>query len=198
MIEQAEAEPALEAIRRLPDIKTVIILSCPLCGSVVYVSLHDDSPGGADLSDEWDALWSLNSLDDATVEHILQDTLRVSMPAGTTIPVIRVVPNNAISDDEYVDPLFRCHNADTEADSENSVPAELAAIKEAWKEVLALPGGVADDDDFYDLGGDSLLAVRVAAKISKELSARVPLGLLYKHTVASDLARALRRIGPPG
>ncbi|MFI2608324.1 non-ribosomal peptide synthase/polyketide synthase [Kitasatospora sp. NPDC018619] len=74
-------------------------------------------------------------------------------------------------------------------------PAERL-VAEAWTEVLDT-GEVGAEDDFFALGGDSILAVRVTARLraafgSAELSPR----LLFTHPVLADLARALGECGP--
>ncbi|MFE4519447.1 amino acid adenylation domain-containing protein, partial [Kitasatospora sp. NPDC056783] len=68
-------------------------------------------------------------------------------------------------------------------------------VAEAWTEVLDA-GEIGAEDDFFALGGDSILAVRVTARLraafgSADLSPR----LLFTHPVLADLAEAL---GTPG
>ncbi|RGD62650.1 amino acid adenylation domain-containing protein [Kitasatospora xanthocidica] len=69
-------------------------------------------------------------------------------------------------------------------------PAERL-VAEAWAEVLDT-GAVGAEDDFFALGGDSILAVRVTARLraafgAADLSPRV----LFTHPVLADLAEAL-------
>ncbi|WP_316528802.1 non-ribosomal peptide synthase/polyketide synthase [Kitasatospora brasiliensis] len=68
-------------------------------------------------------------------------------------------------------------------------------VAEAWTEVLDA-GEIGAEDDFFALGGDSILAVRVTARLraafdAADLSPR----LLFTHPVLADLAEAL---GEPG
>src|SRR5262249_29708681 len=51
------------------------------------------------------------------------------------------------------------------------------------------------DDRFFDLGGDSLLAVRLFAAIEKELGRRVPLAALLAAPTVAALADVLRGEG---
>ncbi|MFF4383569.1 non-ribosomal peptide synthase/polyketide synthase [Kitasatospora sp. NPDC001547] len=74
-------------------------------------------------------------------------------------------------------------------------PAERL-VAEAWTEVLDTDG-IGAEDDFFALGGDSILAVRVTARLraafgSADLSPR----LLFTHPVLADLAEALGAPGP--
>ncbi|MFE4536894.1 type I polyketide synthase [Streptomyces scopuliridis] len=62
-------------------------------------------------------------------------------------------------------------------------PAESVAAR--WTELLGSTG-LSDDSDFFDLGGDSLLVVRLARRIGEDLGVRVPVRALM---TASTLAR---------
>jgi acyl carrier protein len=64
------------------------------------------------------------------------------------------------------------------------VEEELAAI---WADVLdrSAPGV---DDDFFVLGGHSLLIMRVANRIRDRFDIDVPLSVLFEHTTIADLA----------
>jgi amino acid adenylation domain-containing protein len=68
-----------------------------------------------------------------------------------------------------------------------------AAVAGIWADVLGL-GEVGRCDDFFQLGGDSLLAVRVLSRISSDLHADLPLYELFEsptvEAVAAKLARA--------
>jgi thioesterase domain-containing protein/acyl carrier protein len=69
----------------------------------------------------------------------------------------------------------------------NPLEAQLAAL---WEEVLGVsPVGVTDD--FFDLGGHSLSAVRLAAKARKELGRKIPLSMLLQERTVGRLATAL-------
>ncbi|MEX3526046.1 MAG: amino acid adenylation domain-containing protein [Burkholderia sp.] len=72
-----------------------------------------------------------------------------------------------------------------------------ALVCEIWAEVLALPR-VGIDDDFFVLGGHSLAAVRVAARLGERLGRQVELALLFAHPRAADLAARLDREGGAG
>ncbi|MGN4024326.1 amino acid adenylation domain-containing protein, partial [Burkholderia gladioli] len=72
-----------------------------------------------------------------------------------------------------------------------------ALVCETWAEVLALPR-VGIDDDFFGLGGHSLAAVRVAARLGERLGRQVELALLFAHPRAADLAARLDREGGAG
>jgi aryl carrier-like protein len=68
----------------------------------------------------------------------------------------------------------------------SEVEATLAA---AWAEVLEVEG-VGVDDDFFDLGGDSILSLRLAARIRAAGLAVTPRHL-YEHSTIARLAAEL-------
>ncbi|WP_083893226.1 non-ribosomal peptide synthetase [Nocardia veterana] len=73
-------------------------------------------------------------------------------------------------------------------------PAE-ALVAAVFAEVLGVER-VGRDDDFFDLGGNSLLATRVLARIGAALDTQLPVRVLFEaSTVAELTARAQRRAG---
>ena len=60
-----------------------------------------------------------------------------------------------------------------------------------WEGVLGVhPVGIGDN--FFDLGGNSLLGIRLFARIEKELGKRFPVALLFQSPIIERLAQALR------
>ena len=73
----------------------------------------------------------------------------------------------------------------------NAAPIEqkLAAL---WREVLEVES-VGPADSFLDLGGDSIEAVRLAARISEETGIEVPVFVLFEHPTVTGIAAWLSR-----
>ncbi|MFD3745032.1 non-ribosomal peptide synthase/polyketide synthase [Nocardia sp. NPDC058633] len=72
--------------------------------------------------------------------------------------------------------------------------APVSAVQRAVAEVFGAVLGrepIGLDDDFFDLGGNSLIATRVAARLGAALSTRVPVRTLFEATTVVDLAAAL-------
>ncbi|MVO85503.1 amino acid adenylation domain-containing protein, partial [Streptomyces sp. p1417] len=69
--------------------------------------------------------------------------------------------------------------------------AELAAL---FAEVLGVPE-VGVDDDFFDLGGQSLLAMRLTGRIRTALGAEVPIRAVFDHPTVARLAAHVRTGG---
>ncbi|NTX08406.1 MupA/Atu3671 family FMN-dependent luciferase-like monooxygenase [Myxococcus sp. CA040A] len=70
-------------------------------------------------------------------------------------------------------------------------------ISEIWKEVLKVEQ-VGVNDNFFDLGGHSLLMVQVHARLKAALGGELPLLKLLEHPTVSALARFLRQGTPAG
>ncbi|KFI29569.1 enterobactin synthase [Haematobacter massiliensis] len=65
-----------------------------------------------------------------------------------------------------------------------------------FAEVLHLHGPLPAEADFFALGGDSLLAVRLALRIEEETGRDCGLGTVFEHPVLSSLAAALDAARP--
>ncbi|MFI1916361.1 amino acid adenylation domain-containing protein [Nocardia sp. NPDC020380] len=85
---------------------------------------------------------------------------------------VRALPEPEVAQVEYVDPV--------------GVEVLIAAT---YSELLGQRVGARDD--FFALGGDSLIAARAAARLSAELSVSVPVRVLFEAPVVADLARRL-------
>jgi acyl carrier protein len=72
---------------------------------------------------------------------------------------------------------------------ENKIERIVAGI---WQEQLNLEQ-VGAHDNFFDLGGNSLLMVRVNGKLRQALGREIPLVELFEHPTVSSLASHLNR-----
>jgi phthiocerol/phenolphthiocerol synthesis type-I polyketide synthase E len=76
--------------------------------------------------------------------------------------------------------------------TEDDITRRLAAI---WQDLLGVKS-IGIDENYFDLGGDSPLAVQLFAQIDKEFSVRLPLATLFEAPTIEELARILRRQAP--
>jgi thioesterase domain-containing protein/acyl carrier protein len=65
---------------------------------------------------------------------------------------------------------------------------QLACI---WEEILGVPS-IGFDENYFDLGGDSSLAVQLFAQIEKVFRVKLPLATLFEAPTIEELARILR------
>ena len=70
----------------------------------------------------------------------------------------------------------------------NSTEKKLVEI---WSKVLWLEQKIGIHDNFFDLGGHSLLSVRLIAEIEKEFNQKVPLTALFKLGTITELANII-------
>ncbi len=61
------------------------------------------------------------------------------------------------------------------------------SISLIWQEVLGI-GAVGRNDRFFDLGGTSLLMIRVHRKLEEVLARRIPITMLFQHPTVAALA----------
>lgn len=79
------------------------------------------------------------------------------------------------------------HRSTPSESSQNDIESSLVQI---WQKALNLPE-VGLDDNFFDLGGDSLLLVAVHSDLQKTLRANIPVTDLFEFTTIRKLARHL-------
>ncbi len=71
-----------------------------------------------------------------------------------------------------------------------AVDATEGELVPIWQELLGLDS-VSVDQNFFDLGGDSSLAVRMFAKIEEIFKVKLPLATLYETPTIEELARVI-------
>ncbi|MGY0503502.1 amino acid adenylation domain-containing protein [Nocardia sp. FBN12] len=78
------------------------------------------------------------------------------------------------------------------------VTATERAVADTFAELLGVPT-VGLDDNFFALGGNSLIATRIAARLGAALDVRIPLRVVFDSPTVAELAVAVRTAAtPPG
>lgn len=72
-------------------------------------------------------------------------------------------------------------------------PAERL-LAEIWEEILNLER-VGIHDNFFDLGGHSILAVRLAAEVERKFRKNIPVAMPFQAPTIAHMAKALSRLG---
>lgn len=75
--------------------------------------------------------------------------------------------------------------------------ADEELVAEVWRDILDLDT-VGRDDDFFDLGGDSLRAGQVLSRLRERAGEGLPLRLVFENSRLADLAAALPAPGSTG
>jgi len=79
----------------------------------------------------------------------------------------------------------------------HGVSGVAAVVAAVWRDVLGVPT-IGPDEDFLALGGDSLIAVRIAARLRETLGCEVEAGALFRDgATVAGLARLLDSRSPP-
>src|ERR1700683_3827559 len=79
------------------------------------------------------------------------------------------------------------------AASEDDTTRQLTRI---WQEVLGV-GSIGLDQNYFDLGGDSSLAVHLFAQIERVFNVKLPLATLFEAPTIEELAKILRLEASP-
>lgn len=102
-----------------------------------------------------------------------------------------LTPNGKVDRSALPKPDLRPELDPIRVDARDSLELQLVDI---WEKVLSIhPIGV--DDDFFELGGDSILGARLFARIENRFGKRLPLATLFQVGTVAGLANLLRQKG---
>jgi amino acid adenylation domain-containing protein len=101
-----------------------------------------------------------------------------------------LTPSGKVDAGSLPEPVFdRAVLATPHVAPRTDVEADLVAI---WQDLLGIPD-VGVDDDFFDLGGDSLVVVALVGRIRQRFGTDLPLGALAAAPTVAGLARFVER-----
>lgn len=87
----------------------------------------------------------------------------------------------------YPRPSLRVAYAPPESQTEQT-------IAQIWRELLGV-GKIGVHDNFLELGGDSLLAVRLISRLRDAFQQDIPIRLIFEASTVAELAKAIERMG---
>ena len=70
-----------------------------------------------------------------------------------------------------------------------------AALRRMWSEELDLPA-ISDEDDFFALGGHSLVMAKIQGRIEREMGVLVPMEELYRQPTIKAISEYIERVRP--
>ena len=79
--------------------------------------------------------------------------------------------------------------------STRQIDATESWVINLWSELLEAPG-IAPNDSFFELGGNSLLAIRCMERVRQTFGIELPLSMLFEASTARELADVLRQSTP--
>ncbi|MFE3078090.1 amino acid adenylation domain-containing protein [Nocardia tengchongensis] len=174
-IELGEIDSAVTAH---PDVDFAVTLGTTLpTGAAALVTYVLPAPG--------------RTVDVAALAAFAGESLPAYMVPAAIMPLdeIPLTPVGKVDRARLPEPVFAVREFRTPA------TAAERAIAEVYSGLLTPPGAeplrVGSDDDFFELGGNSLLAAQAAARIGTALDRRVPVRVLFDASSVSGLARLL-------
>ena len=129
----------------------------------------------------------------------LRQGLRAWLPEQTVpsilveLPTLPLSPNGKLDRAALPDPPREQRDRNLDAPARTD---EEMTVRQVWGEVLG--SGPAADEDFFEAGGTSLLAVRLAALVRSRTKRDVTLRDVFDHRTPSALAAVVRRASPAG
>ncbi|MCZ7428597.1 amino acid adenylation domain-containing protein [Micromonospora sp. WMMA1949] len=179
-VEPGETEAAL---REHPLVRSAVVVPRSGAGGLRLVGYVVPEAGTA--------------LDPVTTAALL-DHVRYRLPAPLVPAVLVGLPELPLTANGKVDRAALPTVPDAPpAPSPEPLTADQELVAAVWREALDRPD-IGLDDDFFDLGGDSLTALRVVAELDAR-GAGVPLAELYRRgTVRAVAAYLAEGDAPPG
>jgi len=124
----------------------------------------------------------------------LQDFLKPQLPefmipsAFVFLDELPLTPNGKLDRNALPMPDMNRQELDVDFIAPRSqVEKQLAEI---WRDVLRI-NRIGIHDNFFDLGGQSLLAMQVITRVSEQLSVEIPLARLFEMPTIADLAKLI-------
>ncbi|MCI4664766.1 MAG: non-ribosomal peptide synthetase [Neomegalonema sp.] len=134
------------------------------------------------------------STDEALLQAVLDD-YRGRMPAHMAPHRTILTSQMPLTPNGKIDRKKLLAMAEADAETASAAPRALEgdeerAIADVWSEVLGHPN-FGRDDNFFDIGGTSLMMVRAHAALQRKIGKTVPITALFEHPRISELASAL-------
>ena len=150
-----------------------------------YVGGRDDSSGETSLY-----AWIVSS----TFEHIIREQLAGKLPpymlpqAFVYLDALPRTSAGKVDHSSLIIPDLPGNKVDENFNNEEE--RLLAAI---WKEVFGL-SSIGRDDDFFAIGGHSIKAAQIAARLGVLYQKNVPVGFVFDHPTISGMHRAIEEL----
>ncbi|WP_395807785.1 amino acid adenylation domain-containing protein [Archangium minus] len=140
---------------------------------------------------------------DALREHVAAQLPQYMVPATFVVLEKLPVNNNGKVDRQALpdpDVAAPAREAPPQTKRETAFRSTLEmTLQRLWAEVLNQPD-IQAGDDFFEIGGDSILAMRLLGRIEEEFGMPVPLATLFQYPslkASTDAVHELLEAGPP-
>ncbi|MBB5056307.1 amino acid adenylation domain-containing protein [Granulicella aggregans] len=153
----------------------------------VFVTAHADHTGRQRL-----AAYFVTESGTKLESHTLREFLTPRSPAQMMPAFYIQMESFPLTNNGKVDrkalPTPTTGSAAPAAEAGTPMQERVAAI---WREVLEAPN-VGLDDNFFDIGGSSILLIRIRAELQKQLDRQIPITWMFEFTSIRILADKLR------
>ena len=167
-VEPGEIEAVL---RRRPEVRECVVL------------VREDRPGDRRLV----AYVVADAADPAALREHLRGTLPEYMVPSAFV-VMAALPQTPTGKlDRRTLPAPEYRHADELDEPRSFVEARLLQV---WEELLGVEG-IGPTQNFFELGGNSLLALRLFAQVNRRLECDLPLATLFAGATVRNMARAI-------
>ncbi|UXI66228.1 non-ribosomal peptide synthetase [Tahibacter amnicola] len=176
------------AIRQLPGVRDAAVVYRKADGDrpaqlIAYVCA--DAGSSAAPAGEHALAWVRRSLSEALPGYMVPT-------AFVAIDALPVSTNGKLDKSR----LPQVDDSDADAPTPLQTPQEHR-VASVWSEMLGVPfAGLGGHSDFFVLGGDSVLAVRMVARLRNTTMRKVEVGDLFRHSRLSALAARLDALPP--
>lgn len=171
----------------LGEIETTLVQHHEVLQAVVM--LREDRPGEKQL-----AAYVVAEPDRKPSAGALKQFLKETLPAYMVPAAIMLLETFPLTPNGKVDRRalpkpdpVQCLSAEHDAAPRTDTEKELTAV---WREILSM-ASIGIHDNFFDVGGHSLLAIRLIQRIETALGASMPVSTLFKAPTIAEMARLI-------
>jgi acyl carrier protein len=154
-----------------------------------FVMVREDQPGNRRLVAYVTLRRPLPSATDALRQYVKSKLPAYMVPAAIVLmEAIPLTPNGKVDRAALPAPCERPRIATAYAEPETDLERAVASL---WEEVLGVEN-IGVNDNFFDLGGDSLLGMRLMAALQDTFGIELPLRDLFTSSTLRELCATLR------
>jgi amino acid adenylation domain-containing protein len=159
------------------------LLKNPAVEQAVVIAVTDEIS-------KWLIAYVVARRDSGITGDLLREYARRVLPAFMVPATFVVVPELPLNENGKVDRARLPRPGQTESARERKAPPSTRrelAIADAWKEVLRVDE-IGLDDNFFDVGGDSIRMVQLHSRVQQIAGREVPIPELFNHATLRSLA----------